>query len=204
MDTLHASSLAAVASPCACESHRPASDRPSDVPGGGGCDFPSELIRHQRRIYLFIGTLLANPSDVEDVYQQACLAMWQKRDQLRDVRNFFAFACGFARHEALHVIRRNVRKGHVHLSEQMIATLADEAEREQSGDAYLAALTHCLAKLPAAQQELLKRRYSGLETLKQVAAELRVSAASLTMRLQRIRHALVRCIEGRLAAEDSP
>lgn len=160
------------------------------------------MIRHQRRLYVFIGTMIANPSDIEDVYQQVCLAMWQKRDQLQDVRNFFAFACSFARHEALHVIRRNVRKGCMHLSEQMIATLAAEVEREQAGDAYLAALATCLTKLPAPQQELLKRRYSGLETVKQIAAELGVSAASLTMRLQRIRQALVKCIELNLAAED--
>lgn len=200
MAALKSSSLAAVLTPCACESQRPSPDQVGA--GGSGVDFPAELIRHQRRIYLYIGTLLANPSDIEDVYQQACLAMWQKRDQLRDVRNFFAFACGFARNEALHVIRRNVRKGHVHLSEQMIGLLADEAEREQAGDAYLAALTHCLAKLPADHQALLKRRYSGLETVKQIAAEVRVSAAALTMRLQRIRHALVKCIEGRLAMEE--
>ena len=201
MATVTASRSENLPRPLACQSARPQVAGPDGQPAPG-VDFSAELIRHQRRLYLFIGTMLANPSDIEDVYQQACLAMWQRREQFRDVQNFFAFACSFARHEALHLIRRNVRKGCVHLSEEMLATLADEAEADESGDPYLAALTGCLRKLPAPQRELLKRRYSGLETVKQIAVELGISAASLTMRLQRIRQSLVKCIEATLAAED--
>jgi DNA-directed RNA polymerase specialized sigma24 family protein len=78
--------------------------------------------------------MLSNPSDIEDVYQQACLARWQRRAHFHDVHNFFAFACGFARNEALHLIRRNARKGCVHLSEEMLATIAAEARVRQPED----------------------------------------------------------------------
>lgn len=161
----------------------------------------AELVRHQRRIYIFIGSLLPNPADVEDVYQQTCLALWRKRDELYDVRDFFSFACGFARNEALHQLRRNARKGAVQLSERLVATLADEFERDAEPEAYIEALGGCLAKLQAKQRELLQRRYSGLETVKEIAADLRVSAASITMRLQRIRQAVLKCVEQALAAE---
>ena len=172
-------------------------DALDDAPG---IDFATELVRHQRRIYLFIGTMLSDPADIEDVYQQACLTMWRKRDQLGEVRNFFAFACGFARHEALHLIRAKSRSGGL-LSERLVATIAAEAEREPQNDAYLDALGHCLAKLPSAQRDLLKRRCSGLESVKQMAAKMAISPASLTMRLQRLRLALVKCIEATRAGE---
>jgi DNA-directed RNA polymerase specialized sigma24 family protein len=32
--------------------------------------FVAELLRHKRRIHLFIASLLVNPTDIEDVYQQ--------------------------------------------------------------------------------------------------------------------------------------
>ncbi len=35
-----------------------------------GGDFVSELIRHQRRIYAFIGSLVHQQADIEDLYQQ--------------------------------------------------------------------------------------------------------------------------------------
>ena len=53
--------------------------------------FVTELLRHQRRIYLFIASLMANPTDIEDVYQQTCLALWKKRDQLPEVRDLWFF-----------------------------------------------------------------------------------------------------------------
>ena len=88
--------------------------------------FVAELIRHQRRLYLFIGSLLPNPSDIEDVFQQTCLALWKKRQQALAADDFFAWACGFARNEALHALRSHRRSGQVCLPTDLVATLADE------------------------------------------------------------------------------
>lgn len=155
-------------------------------------------------VYLFIGSLLADPCDIEDVYQQTCLALWKKRDRMGEVRDFFSWACGFARKEVLHQIRRNARKGAVSLSEPLLMQLADEFEAELDDDLRLSALTTCLSKLQARQRELLKRCYAGDEPIKVIAASMAISAAALTMRLQRIRHAVVRCIDKTLAEGLSP
>ena len=162
----------------------------------GGAAFVAALLRHQRRIYLFIASLLPHPSDVEDVYQQTCLALWNKRDQLPEVRDFFSWACGFARNEALHQIRKNGRSRHLSLPDDLLATLAGEFEQELAhDDDRLLALTNCLARLQAPQRDLLERAYQGVESIKDIATEMKLSAAALTMRLQRIRHALLKCIE---------
>jgi len=164
--------------------------------------FVAELIRHQRRLYLFIGSLLPNPSDIEDVFQQTCLALWKKRQQALAADDFFAWACGFARNEALHALRSHRRSGQVCLPPDLVATLADEFVQDLATEAddRLTALADCLAKLQPPQRSLLKRCYQGAETIKAVAAELTLSPAAVTMRLQRIRHALARCIEQTLQA----
>lgn len=158
--------------------------------------FVTELLRHQRRIYLFIASLLSNPTDIEDVYQQTCLALWKKRDQLPEIRDFFAWACGFARHETLHQIRSNSRSRHLYLPDDLLATLAEEFQRDlASDDDRLLALTKCLDRLQPPHRDLLERCYQGLETIKDIAATMAITPAAVTMRLQRIRHALLKCIE---------
>ncbi|MFM1996252.1 MAG: polymerase sigma-E factor [Planctomycetota bacterium] len=167
---------------------------------GDSAAFVTALVRHQRRIYLFIASLLPNPSDVEDVYQQTCVALWNKRAELPQVRDFFAWACGFARNEVLHQIRSNSRSRHLYLPDDLLATLAGELEQDLAhDDDRLLALTNCLARLQPPQRGLLERAYQGVESIKDIAEELKISAAALTMRLQRIRHALLKCIELTLA-----
>ena len=165
--------------------------------------FVAQLLRHQRRIYLFIASLLANPTDIEDVYQQTCLALWKKRNQLPEVRDFLAWACGFARNEALHQIRSNSRSRHRYLPDDLLATLAQEFERDLATDNdRLHALTNCLGRLQAGHRDLLERCYQGVETIKDIAATMSITPAALTMRLQRIRHALLKCIEAALVTAD--
>lgn len=161
-------------------------------------DFMSVLVAHQRQVYAFIATLLPNAADIEDVYQQTCLALWKKRGFYDPARDFFPWACGFAKNEALKHIRRDSRR--VHLSEEMLALVADTAITDPRPDDRSLALDICLSKLQAEHHELLRRCYSGAQSIKEVAASLAISAAALTMRLQRIRHAVVRCVDKTLAA----
>jgi DNA-directed RNA polymerase specialized sigma24 family protein len=61
------------------------------------------------------------------------------------------------------------------------------------------ALDACIRKLSDQQRDLLQQRYMARVPLKDLADVLKTSAAALTMRLQRIRHALLRCIEHAIA-----
>jgi DNA-directed RNA polymerase specialized sigma24 family protein len=62
-------------------------------------------------------------------------------------------------------------------------------------------LDGCLAKLREPQRDLLRRCYEGTHAIKEIAADMRISAAALTMRLQRIKQAVLGCLEKSLAAE---
>lgn len=158
--------------------------------------FVTELVAHTRQIYVFLATLLPVPGEVDDVYQQTCLALWNKRHLYEPGRPFYAWACGFARNEALRHLR-SARTSKVRLTAKSIEAIADEqlAEPLRHADLRRSALEDCLDALPTRQRAILQRCYAGDETIRAVAGELGISAAALTMRLQRIRHALVKCIE---------
>jgi RNA polymerase sigma-70 factor (ECF subfamily) len=176
-----------------------AGDVRPDCDGGG---FVAELIRHQRRIYAFIGSLVHHHGDIEDLYQQTCLVLWKKRDQFDGSRDFFPWACGVAKHEVFNYLRKRDRRGRVHLSEQVLAEIAEEHLRtEAEGDARRDLLDGCLAKLHEPHRDLLRRCYEGTHAIKEIAADMRISAAALTMRLQRIKQAVLDCLEKSLAAE---
>jgi len=169
----------------------------ADLAGSADAEaFVAELLANTRRIYVFLATLLATPEEVEDVYQQTCLALWRKRSLYEPGRSFYAWACGFARNEALRHLRSS-RSARIRLSEKAIEAIADEQLNESPGhgDQRLSALEECLEGLQNRQRLLLQRCYAGDETIRAVSEDMGISAAALTMRLQRIRHALTKCVE---------
>ena len=80
---------------------------------------------------------------------------------------------------------------------ERIATAREDADATAA--ARRAALEACVKKLPESHRSLIQSRYTSEISLKDLAAATATTAAALTMRLQRIRHALLRCVEQALA-----
>jgi len=172
---------------------------PSDGPAAASDDFVNVLLRHQRQIYAFIGTLLPHEIELDDVFQQTCLVLWQRRDQFDQRKPFLPWAYAFARNEVFNFLRRERRPG-MHLSTDLLARIANvREEADATAAARRAALEACVQKLSESQRDLLRKRYAGEITLEALATQTATTAAALTMRLQRMRHALMRCIEQTLA-----
>lgn len=172
----------------------PANDR--DLPMVGEDRFLSELVANTRRLYFYISTLVPPHAEAEDIYQQTCLALWQKRHLYDATRPFFAWACGFARNEALRYLR-TVRSSRMLLAEKTLDAIAAEQgmfEPERI-DLRRSTLDDCLDALHPRQRSLLERCYTEDDTIQSIAQEMKISPAALTMRLQRIRHAVVKCVE---------
>ncbi len=177
-----------------------APDSPPPPPAPSGDEFVKLLVRNQRQIYAFIGTLLPQQVELDDLFQQTCLLLWQKRDQFDPTRPFLPWAYAFARNEVFAFLRKQKRE-FVHLSPDLLAQVAEVREAgEDTAAVRRAALEHCIEQLQASQRSLLKARYDGETSLKDLAVRLSTTAGGLTMRLQRIRHALLRCIEAAVAA----
>ena len=176
----------------------------SDLPvQDDAAEFMAEFVAHQRRIFGYIGSLLPAASDHEDVYQQTCMALWKKRHSYDPTRPFFSWACGFARNEVLKHVR-DTSRGSVHFSETLVeeldAAVRGSGGQETSDEDRQTALDACLGELHERQRVLVERCYKGVESIKSVAAEMSISPAALTMRLQRIRYSLLKCIELAMAS----
>lgn len=160
------------------------------------------IVRNQHRVFAYIVTLLPNRDDAEDVFQNTLLILWKKWKEYDPSRDFFSWACGVAHNEVRNVLRRS-QHGRVRLSDDVLGQIAETREAAdglfERRSRYLA---HCLKKLPGNQRGLIERCYLGSESIKLIAAQLGISPAALTMRLQRIRKALFRCVNSAIRAEE--
>ncbi len=123
---------------------------------------------------------------------------------VRRPRDFVAWACGIARLEVLSFSRRSDRSG-VSLSNETLEMLADSQSSAVDIDgARDQALRKCLAEAAPKTAQLIEQCYGQDAKHRAVAERLGINAASLYMRLHRVRRMLMQCIERRLATESTP
>ena len=179
-------------------------DPPRETTSSQG-SFVAALLAHQRGIHAFLVALLPHEDDLDDLQQQVCLALWEKREQYDPARPFLPWAYAFARNHALKYLKATSRdRGIQHFSGPLLEQIAFAREAfDASIEERRRALDACLQRLRPEQRELIRERFAGQRSLKDLAASTGVSPASLTMRLQRLRHALLKCIEQVLAAKEA-
>lgn len=168
-------------------------------------DFVSRLLESQRGIYAVLVAMLPHDRDLDDLFQKVCLALWQERGKYDPARPFLPWAYAFARNIVREHLRANSpKRSPSSLSPETLERIAlARSEVEATAEARRAALDACMEKLEPKQLALLHARYEGPRSLEDIAREMKVSAAALTMRLQRIRHALLKCVERTLTAGEA-
>lgn len=171
-----------------------------------GNDRTEQFLRHyagcesQLRAYLM--ALLGNWTDVEDVFQETTLALWRSFDNFIPGTSFMTWAKQIAFHRVLQFRVAKQRRGipcseaFLNAVHQTIAAQSDQLESR------LRALTDCVAKLTDADRKLVTMRYESNRTIKEVAAQIGRPANTLYKALERIRHALVVCVEKAIAREE--
>ena len=117
------------------------------------------LSRHQEDLFRYIFALLPHEEDARDVLQETSVALFRKFAEYDPEKPFLAWAYGFAFLEILKQRERNQR-GTRHLSRDVVERLAREREQHEPVlQERLQALDHCLARLPPADQNLIRQRY---------------------------------------------
>jgi RNA polymerase sigma-70 factor (ECF subfamily) len=164
-------------------------------------DFIQLFTKHQRRIYLFILSLVPNPVDAEEVLQETNLIIWSKCGQFQPGSNFQAWACQIAHYEVLK-FRDRRRREKLRFSDEFVEVLAREAANQADLlERRRLALAHCLAKLKQRDRELIQCRYTPGANGKSVADLLGRPVNSIYQSLGRIRKLLLECVNRRLTAE---
>ena len=179
-------------------------DSPNDRVGES-VDFDALLADAQPRIRGYLASILGGWADVDDLLQDTNLVLIRKRDEFCPGTNFIAWAFRVAYFKATTWRRDRSREGRVVLREnefQEIAAAAEEYFTTQP--AAIDALNRCVAKLPAADRELLRIKYVEKRSLASHAAETGCRPNSLHKSISRLRLALRNCVRESLGSRADP
>jgi RNA polymerase sigma-70 factor, ECF subfamily len=155
------------------------------------------------RILAYLDALLLNRNDAEDVFQEACIVLWQKFDEFQPDKSFLAWALGIAQNKAMHLQRSSSRRNALLWKPETQASLMDAVmEMDAShADGAMTALSGCLDRLADLDRQLVQRCYGEGISVRQVADELGRSPQSVHNSLRRVRANLLECVERTLDQE---
>ena len=159
---------------------------------------------NQAGIYRYLRYLGADRPTAEDLVQDTFLAAFKSRTADQDLASPSAWLRGIARNLLLQHYRRDRRSpvvaGGEHL-EQAENTWRSAFLRDGDGFDYVEALRRCLQDLPPKQRHVLDMRYRDAKSRGEMSQFLGMSEDGVKSLLRRLRAALAKCVERRLALE---
>jgi RNA polymerase sigma-70 factor (ECF subfamily) len=161
-------------------------------------EFVRLLGEHDRRLSLFILSLVPNWSDAEEIRQETNAKLWQEYGKFRSGSDFGAWARTIAWYEVLkyrerkHRNKQHASQAFLDLVAAKLATVVDQ------DDSRTIALAECVDELGSYQRELVRLYYTVGCTIKDIAHKLRSSPDAIYKALQRARVDLRECTDRKL------
>jgi len=175
------------------------SQKPSDRQAPD--EFTRLFTTSQRPIYLYIRSLVANAADVEELWQETNLVLWQRFASFEPGTNFLAWAKQIAYNKVLNYRTRRHRP--LQFSDAFMERLAEASKQTSDRNGLrLVALNRCVEKLVDEDRELIHLRYSPGVTCEILAQALDRSVRSVYKAVARIRATLLGCVRQEMARED--
>ncbi len=163
--------------------------------------FVELFTQNEQSLRTFVRTLVPSWHDTDEIVQEVALVAWQKFDQFELGTSFIKWACVIARFKAL-AYRRKFARERLAFNEAVMQVMADEAARESElRKREYDALESCLEKLPDAQKRWITLAHTPGVSSKEMAEEMGMKPGTFYMRLNRIRGALLACINRNLKQE---
>ncbi len=156
------------------------------------------FLQHEPEILRAVLVFVPHRADARDIVQETAVALWKHFSEYDPARPFVSWACGFARIEVRRFLRRAARRATLteramevlFASEDALAAMHEERERH---------LQECLARLTGEQRRLLDGYYAREESVEALAQSQGRSVEAIYKMLQRIRRALLDCMERKMA-----
>ncbi len=163
--------------------------------------FLSLFLRSEREIFRYVSALVPNLTDAEDIVQQTAIALWEKFSSYDPAQPFTPWACRFALNKARQWTERRQR-----WQALLDSGLAEELVQRREAlhpqiEVRLRHLESCLGKLPQDHRELVEGYYyhrTGIERLSESSGR---TVESTYKALQRIRYALLVCVDRAMSPE---
>ena len=172
---------------------------------------PNATLTHQQFILLFsqaegelmryLMALIPNAADARDVLQETAVALWQTIEKYDPGQPFVPWACRFALNKARQHLRTETRRRR--LFEEDVASLIATRRLEVSLDLETRReyLGECLRRLSEEQQRMVRGYYFEDQSIGTVAKDHGLSVEAVYKSLQRIRGALMACIDRKTQSE---
>ena len=167
--------------------------------------FLALFLPEQGTVRAFIRSIVWNRATCEDLFQEVALVLWRELDRYDPARPFGAWARGVAAKTVLKSLRQANRVPMALSTEAMQALEAafdqlafEETQRPASRQED--ALRHCIERLPAKSQTLVRLRYQESLKVDEIATRVAASTEAIQTALSRLREKLQKCVERRLRA----
>jgi RNA polymerase sigma-70 factor (ECF subfamily) len=156
--------------------------------------FIEALTTNQPALEAYCYANTAKREDAKEVYQAACVKLWQKAADWDPETNFLPWAFTVARYTILSHYR-DKKRDRLIFDEDVMEAMATETERAASAyEDRKEALANCMKKVSDKQLRLLNCHYTMNQSLREIAASDGRSLSAVKMNLMRLRQSLRTCI----------
>jgi RNA polymerase sigma-70 factor (ECF subfamily) len=165
------------------------------------------LVReHADMLTAFLTSVVNNPSDVDDLFQETMVVAWRRLGDFDQTRAFGPWLRGIAKNLVLAHHRRRVGWT---LDPAVLEGVDSRLEQlsAQPGDTWdekLQVLRACVESLPEPYRKVVELRYFHQRAVRQVSEVLQLSNAAVKKRLQRARSRVLDCVQRKLAPAEVP
>ncbi|MDP6633963.1 MAG: sigma-70 family RNA polymerase sigma factor [Phycisphaerae bacterium] len=159
--------------------------------------FTRLLIQHEPELLRCALVAVPNRADARDVLQECSVALWRRFSEYDPERPFANWALGFVRMEVRRFLRKSGRRARLTVRAAELL-LQDEQRHAAELDERESFLKHCVDALPESHRQLLGGYYSDEYPVSELSQRTGRSVDAVYKMLQRIRHALHKCIESKM------
>lgn len=173
----------------------------------GSVEAFSDLIRlHQAQVRSYLARYVHRREAIDDLAQETFFAAYRSLGAFREQSSLRLWLLGIARNQALMFLRKEtVRRAEridsfdVLLDECLVEDLERDAAPPDLREREVKTLRGCLGQLPEGSASMVNQHYFKKMTASQIGRLTGRSAGAVWIALLRVREALRRCIERKLA-----
>ena len=158
------------------------------------------IMESQRALKNYLYSLHPHADDLDDLFQETSLKLWQVFGEYDMSRPFLPWALRIAYFQVLRFRKERVRDRLV-FPDNLVELLAGEAPPPGQADLVRSCLNDCLETLSPRAREVLLSRYSLDSSISELARQTRRSAHVLYRLLEKSRGQVVNCLRRKLASE---
>ena len=165
-------------------------------------DFLRLLLKSEREILRYVMAIVPQTGDAQEVFQETAVALWKQIDKYDPSKPFTPWACRFAANKAKEHLRNHGRWSGFLDEDIASMLLARREELSPDLDRRVGPLRDCLGELSKNNRRLIEKYYFDQASVEQTACEVGRSVAAIYKSLQRIRAALMNCVNSKLASPE--